>query len=468
MELSISEDGVSAELILRGRYDPSISYENVIDLLNDYKIVFGVNSSAIKKLIQEYKDDIKGEVIHRTLAAQGKSFVPGIDGRIDFLIQEAPPVTIDESGRADFRNIDKYHTVQENEVLAKKTPAAPGEAGIDVYGQTIEPPIPHDPILEHGQNVGFNSATNEYYAKTRGIFVRGKDRIDVSPVLEIPRDVGLESGNVFYDGHVKIGGNVERGSIVSAVGDVTVGGTAESGNITAGGSLIVRKGINTKQEQTIKVGGDITAVYMENAAAVAEGSIFVERSIIQSKLIAYGNITLTGPGSKLTGGDVIAYGNVSAAVIGNQNEIPTRVTVGLHSNNAEYYKLSLKELENVERELEKKQEQIDKIKIFVQRSRGNIPAGKKAEFRVIFKQYKDAQELKARVQAQVKEFVTGRYNREEVRLIAREVLHPGVEIHYRGYVEKIRAPMTKVVLRFKPGQEKPEIEAYKDEPRKRR
>ena len=111
---------------------------------------------------------------------------------------------------------------------------------MNIYGKVIEPKKPEVPRLKVGENVTFDKDSNEYVSKIHGIFVKSDDGIDVSPVLEITGNVGLESGNVNYEGNVKIGGNIERGTIVVALGDVTVGGVIESGNIRIGGNNIRR------------------------------------------------------------------------------------------------------------------------------------------------------------------------------------------------------------------------------------
>lgn len=463
--LEVAADGLTATAVLSGRADLSIHSDTIIELLDSHRVVYGVDQAAITRLIERYRADSTGQE-HSAVVAKGKPPLPGKDGKVDILVQNEEKVHLDEDGRADFRNIAKFRTVEQGEVLARRIPPEPGQPGITVYGEDAPPPEPFDPQLDAGPNVSLVPGSNQYIARIKGIFVHGKDRIDVSPVLEVPRNVGLESGNINYEGNVRIGGNIERGATVLALGDIDVGGIIESGDIRSGGSLKAGNGINTRKEKSISVGGNLQATYVDNTAAVVDGDIIVERSIVQSRIVCYGSALLTLPGSTLTGGELILYGSLNAGILGNKTETPTRIWIGAHYKNMEYYKLSVKELEKAERDLARKTETVEKIKVFVQRARGNLPADKKAELRVQFREYQEAVALVQRIQAQIKEYASNRWNKEEVRLVAREMIYPGVEIHFHGNVEKIKAPQSRVVYRFVPGMAQPQMEAYQPKARK--
>ena len=460
-EIVVSEDRMQAHLHIRTQHPHKLIYEDVIELLDQRKIVYGIYGSEIKKRIEEYNETAGKNPNQDILLAHGTPPEPGRDGRIDVLVEPPQPVAFDEHGRADFRNVNRYRTVDKGQVLAKLTPPVPGKPGIDIFGQETKPPEPKMPTLEDGPNVSFVPGSNEYVARAHGIFIHEKDRIDVNPVLIVPGSVGLESGNVNYDGTVQIGGNIERAAMVSAVGDMEVGGAIESGDVRSGGSLSVKKGVNTRREGMVRVGGNLKAVYVDNSNLTVEGHIVVQKSIIASNVVCYGDISIIGSGGALSGGEVYAFGSVAADFIGNRTGIVTKIYLGDHQKNKQYYQLSLKELEQVEKDLEKLKEKVVQIKNYVQRFRGKIPVQKQAEFRVIYNAYKEQVELRERVQKQVTEFRDSRYNPNSIRLVARNTLFPGVEIHYRDAIEKITTQQSKVALRFTPGLERPQLEAWK-------
>ena len=456
-------------LHVRSNRPSAIVYDEVISFLDERGIVHGVDPVRIKQQIEDYNKIARehpGEPLERDLVlAQGTPPEAGEDGRLEILVPEPPPVKFDESGRADFRNVSRFRSVDEGQTLAKLHPPKEGNPGRNVFGDEVKPNPPHVPNVEDGPNVSFVPGSNEYVARVHGIFVQDGDRIDVNPVLIIGNHVGLETGNITYDGNVRIGGNVERSALVSATGDVEIGGAVESGDVRTGGNLNVKKGINTKREGRIHVGGDLQTVYLDNASIEVDGHIVVYKSIITSDVIGYGDVSVTGQGGAISGGELYAFGSVSADVIGNKSGIVTKIYLGDHHKNMRYYQTHLKELEDVEKDLEKLKEKVVRIKQYVQRMRGKIPVDKQAEFRVIYKQYKEQVELRERVNQQVTEFRESSRNHEPVRVVARQTLLPGVQIHYRDSVEKITAPQSRVILKFVPGMEKPQMSAYKPKER---
>ncbi len=462
ISLIIDDARMRAEILIRGPFNPSFDYDYFIRLLDEHKIVFGVDAPALRRLAEDYRVGKSEGRSYRGLVSEGMPPQPGRDGQVEILIPDPPQVNIDEHGRADFRNIQKFQTVEKGQVLAKLIPPLPGKSGTDIFGQEVKPPEPLRPVLENGENVTFVPAKNEYIAGVHGIFVKGEKKIAVSPVLIISASVGLASGNVNYDGNVRIGGNVERGSMVSCFGDCEIGGMIESGDVRIGGTLRVHKGINTRQEGNVNVGGNLLAVYVENTQATIEGSVIIQKSLINSKLICYGDIILQGKGSTITGGEHLAFGSVTMDILGSKTEIPTKLVVGTNFKYSQYHDLHRKELEEVEKAYEKKVEEINKIKIYVQRMRGRIPVDKQAAMRVRYREYKDMVELRQRLQQQITELRESRYNQGEVRVIIRDVAYPGAIIFYRDHIEKITAPLTRCVLRFRPGYEKPEMQGYRD------
>lgn len=460
MELHLDDDRMVATIRVRAGRTPGISEDALTDLLNDYGIIFGVDLSKIGRIMERYRTEEAGSLVEEVVA-RGRPPTPGQDGRVEILVHEGESVTIDESGKADFRNVERFVTVEEGQIIARAFPAIDGKVGYNVHGEEVSPEPVHSPELHTGLNVDIVPGTNDYRAGIHGIFSYKKNTIDVNPVLIVNGSVGLESGNVKYDGSVQVSGNIDRGSEVHVGGDLLAGGAVESGKIRIGGHLTVKKGINTRKEDHVVVGGDVLAVYIDNAKITSEGQIRVERSINSSKIVSHSRVQLIGSGSTVTGSDITAFEAVIADVFGSKNETPTRIYLGEHYRNRMFFDLHTRELEETKLELEKIQDRIQKIKVLVQRMRGNIPLDKKAEFRKDFTTYKQISEKVKTLEKKVEYYKTHRFNKEPARLVARDTIHPGVEIHYRNTVEKIKAPLTKCILTFRPGKEKYSMEAYK-------
>lgn len=451
---------MEARLLVRSQQPVGLTFDEVMDLLNSHKIVFGIDHVQIRRQLDEFA---RGTNHHHfeSVLARGLPPSPGQDGKVEVLIPPPPPVTIDEHGRADYRNVMRYRMVEKGQALARLFPPIPGKAGMDIFGEEVEPPAPKRADIVDGPNVQILTGSNEIVARVRGVFVHEKNRIDVNPILQIPGNVGLESGNVNYDGHVRIGNTIERAAEAYCTGDMEVGGAMESGQVRVGGSLTVRKGINTRHEGQVFVGGDLAATYIDNSVVTVERDVQVYKSIISSQVLCYGNVSVAGSNSALAGGELTAYGSVTADNIGSRTETPTKINLGVHVRNMQYYKLHIKELEDTERDHEKLRDDVAKIKNYITRMRGQVPVDKQAQFRAVYHRYKELVELRERLGKQIAEFRESRFNPAEVRVIARQAIYPGVEIHYRDAIEKITVMQTRVVLRFVPGMLKVQMEAWK-------
>ncbi len=460
IDMDINPEKMAVRIRLRGPRNPGVDFDSIVELLNDHGIIFGVDTTSILKLIERYESASSGEVIDEVVA-RGNPPIPGQPGRVEILVKESEQVTIDETGRADFRNVERYRTVEKGQTVARVIPGVPGKPGTNIYGEEVVPSSVDTPALKAGNNIEIIPGTHDYISQVHGIFSYKKDTIEVNPVLVIPGSVGIESGNVNYDGSVQVGQNIDRGSSVHVEGNLVVGGAVESGDIKVGGDITVKKGVNTKRDGIIRVTGILKAVYIDNSKISADQGVIVDKSIISTHIVTHGDLSLTGKGSTISGGELYVYGSIAADVIGNKTETPTKLVIGDHFQNRMYLELHSKELEAKQKEYEKIAEKIAKIKIYVQRSRGNIPVEKKADFRVVFQDYKEITDKIKKLEELVQFYRSNRYNKNSVQITAREIIHPGVEIHYRNMVEKIKAPLSSCILTFAPGMEKPTMDAFR-------
>ncbi|MDH5656725.1 MAG: FapA family protein [Spirochaetia bacterium] len=460
IHITVEKDNMTARLRIRGAYDPSVTVTAVREALNEMGISYGVDPEAIEKAIDSYHATQKMD--DSAVIVKGYRGKETIDGKIEMLIEESKHVSIDESGKADFRNIKNFITVQKGQALARHHLPVMGEPGMSIYGDQVQQKEPRNPRLDSGINVSIvkKGGFNEYISDAKGIVSHNNKIIEVNPVLKIAGDVGIESGNIKYDGDVEISGSVERGSSVIASGSISVGGMIESGNVKLGGVLNVKGGINTKSEGRLLIKGELISVYIDNSKIFVNGDVTVDRSITISNIITHGGILLNDQHSTISGGEILSYDSITADIIGSKAEIPTVITIGTHyERNKQVVEIS-RELDETKREFERLTDEMQKMKLFIQRMRNKITEEKREEFRLKIQEYTQTKQLGEKLEKDLKELRMTRFNPAEVTITARNIIYPGVQIHYRGNVEKITAPLTKCVIRFRAGQEKPEITAF--------
>jgi len=457
--ITTSNNNMEAFITFTGLYDGLITVEKVYEIIKTYNIKYGVDSVLVRKVLDEYKKNPSACLNKEYLIARGIPMKPGRDGYIEFYISENAPVSIDESGKADFRNIEKFHTVQEGQKLARLHKMIKGTAGYNIFAEEIKPNEVTDVNIKLGSNVHFNSE-NEIISDKMGIYNKIRNVISVSEVLAINGNVGLESGNLQYAGVIKIGGGIERGAEVRSNNDIYVSGLVESGHVKSGGSFNVSGGINTKNEGVIEAENGVNSSFIENSTIISEGPITVVSSIIASAVSSYSHITLLKEGNKIVGGELLALEYIAADVIGNQNETPTIIHLGTHPKFSKLYDSTLKELQFKEGKFSDYVEKIREIKEYITRMHGKITDLKKIEFKKIFDDYKELESEINELKKQLEIYKVKRYYKDNVYLHVRDTLFPGVVVHYFNITEKISQIYKHCSLKFIRSEARWSLETY--------
>lgn len=102
-------------------------------------------------------------------------------------------------------------------------------------------------------------------------------------------------------------GNVLAGFSVQASGDVTVGGIVEGSQVSAGGSIIVNRGMNGNLVGSLAAGKDIHCKYMENANVQVDGDLYVD-SIVNCEISCGSRIYAKTGRGVIIGGNVLGDG----------------------------------------------------------------------------------------------------------------------------------------------------------------
>lgn len=87
-------------------------------------------------------------------------------------------------------------------------------------------------------------------------------------------------------------------------------------------------GIIGKKIGTVRAGGDIRALFIENARLYAKGDVVVQDSIVRSAVLADGRVDVTEGKGRVIGGSVVAREGIEANEIGSESTVPTVVNAG--------------------------------------------------------------------------------------------------------------------------------------------
>lgn len=289
-------------------FDPQIIY----DLLQEYKVTYGIDDDAIRRYS-------RGRTLYSDLeAAKGNPPVDGIDGKIRYLFElnagNAPKQKDD--GTVDYKELGLIQNVTEKELLCKISLPIEGHDGMNVLGEVVKckEGVPVEPNL--GQGVELTADGIEVRATMDGRVVYNKGIIEVSNVYTVKGDVGPETGHIRFNGSVVVQGSVMSEYAIFAKGDIVINGYVEASMLNATGNIIIANGVNGMKKGLIKADGSITTKFAEMARLVAGTDVICDYSI-NSDIRANRNVIAQGKKGSLLGGSCIAGNSVEAKVIGS-------------------------------------------------------------------------------------------------------------------------------------------------------
>ena len=229
----------------------------------------------------------------------------------------------------DLRELNFIQNKKKGELLARlSNPVHPAD-GRDVYGNVISAKTDSGTaVLRGGKGTERNLDGNEIRAAIDGNVKLKGGTVIVEPLITVD-NVDYSNGNMDFNGAIDIKGRVADGFTIRAEGDIQIGKSVSRVHITSGGDMILKAGISGNDEGTLICEGDLYARYIENAVVKCRGNLYVEEAIMHSRIKADGDIILAGKRAEIFGGSIVAGGSVFCKKLGNINEPPTELHVGM-------------------------------------------------------------------------------------------------------------------------------------------
>ena len=400
--------------------------EMVENALREKNISFGIDQGAIESGV--------GSMIP-FVAAWGDPPVNGedayIDRKFDLGVKGRPVVK--EYDRVDYRDMNLFVLAKKNDTLAIRIPQTKGTPGTDIYGNTVNArngkPIP----MPEGKNTTV-IGENKLVAAINGQIVDTGKKISIDPRLVIKSSVGVETGNIDFDGSVEISGDVKQGFIVKATGDIEIKGNVSGGEVT-GRNVYVGGGITGMNRGKVFAEQDVRAAFTENASVEAGRDIHVADVALHSTLKAGKKIAVEEKHGQITGGLTAAGEEVSAKVIGNQSYVVTRVVVGVDPNLQKKYQETCKSYKEGKKRLQQIAQTLNTLgKIDISRlpqERINqINALTRSQFPLAGQIKRDEQLIKE-MEAELSEMKNGKVR-------AAEVIYPGTRLSVNSVMKNVQ------------------------------
>lgn len=317
--------------------------------LSDKGITFGVDEELLKRL-----PDDPEKYFYLYSVAKGKPAVQGKDGYVRELYDRVVErkFEVDEHDRVDYASLKFFQSVEKGDVICEAIQPIKGDPGRTVQDQVIPVKEGKAAPLSKGRNTEISQDGTKLLASQAGHVEFSGKAFHVKSVMEIDGDVDYSTGNINYTGDVHIHGNVSSGFTVKAVGNITVDGVVKSGNIEAGGDLIVAKGIVGNSQSVVKAGRNVYAKYLENSNVHAKENLQAD-SIVNSDVYCDGNIEVRSGRGIIVGGRIHAAKRISAKIVGSKMESQTSIFLGGEPCVEFDRQVLVENIENGEKELEK-------------------------------------------------------------------------------------------------------------------
>jgi len=233
--------------------------------------------------------------------------------------------TLTDSGTIDFKDRGKISQLHEGDLVAEKIPGTEGTPGTNVQGQPIAPPQLKEIKFKGGEGTQMSEDGLKIFAQSTGRpVVIDEGILSIQSVLDIPGDVGLETGHIEFAGHVEIGGSISDGFRVK--GQSLQADQIGKAKIEVDEDVIVQKGINGAK---IKAGGAVTAKFIYKSEIDALGDVVVEKEIRESNIHTDG-LCLVKRG-KLLASRIDARKGIESVEIGSGASKPCTLIVGVNS-----------------------------------------------------------------------------------------------------------------------------------------
>jgi len=431
--LRLEEDLMTAYLTLIPPKGGRTVNARLIETIQNRGIVFGILHDQLKTAMAAGRCE-------NLIIAQGIAPQHGAPTRFKSLLatKHVSPMPIDESAVTQYHDLAPLLLVARGDRLMRRFPAVTGTCGTNIKGEIVlaEPiiDVPFGAALQGAATAADD--TDLLVATTAGQATAAKDGVSVNPVIEVS-DVDLSTGNIRFDGSIRVKGDVKAGMQLIVSGDVIINGKVEAAEILAGGNVRVKGGVvgrailptdlRTRPAAIAKIRckGSVQAQFMEHADIKAAESIMVDEGVRQCELAA-GNEIIVGKTSstagQIIGGRAQAANKVKAMRLGSSAGVSTHVQVGVDPFLEKKLKERAELLQHKLAEMDRVLKLIAYFKKDTVRAAGGIADKVEATHRHL------AVEINAAVTEQ-NLLNTTNVNVDHAQVCCRKMIHEGVEIH---------------------------------------
>lgn len=328
MELEISNDKMQALITI---YESQTFIKENIEkiqqhiqqLLLENKIIFGIQSLDLTNI----------KTGKSYIIAKGLPPEKGPDAKITYLQQAEKTPVINKDGKADYFDMNFLVEISEGSWLGEKIPPQNGIPGKNILGELVAAPIGEDFPLKYDTNSAYEveeEGKTVLRSKTKGVIGEVNGILTVQKHLVIDGDVGLETGNLKFDGSIRVKGTVMAGYSIIASGDISIesneGVHAAELIKSSEGDVFIRGGIFGRGVTNVEAYRNIYLKHANECTLEANDNIHIGYYSLGSTIYC-DQLFLDERKGKIIGGKAIAINSITSAYSGNNSERKTELIV---------------------------------------------------------------------------------------------------------------------------------------------
>ncbi len=438
MEVNISIDKM---LVFCRFYPPSnkgklMTAEDIVSDLSFRKVTVGLKQDEIQKFLQDR------HYCTNYIMAKGVPPINGKDARIEYFFNTNHNLKPkkNEDGTVNYHELNTISRVEKGQALAKLHKEVIGKPGKDVFGGEIQGRQAKTLKLEFGNNITLSEDMTEIYSGVTGHASLVNGKVFVEDVFEVPADVDTSTGNIVYDGNVTVKGNIKSGFSVTAKGDIVIEGVVEAAFLSAGGQIIVKRGIHGMGKGKVQAKDNIITKFIENATVISGGYIETD-SILHSQVSAGTDIRVSGKKGFVNGGVIRAGNLIEAQTIGSTMGTLTKLEVGVDPMVKEHYGELQKSIIQISKELEQLRPILVNFNEKMQKKEA-LSADRIQQVQSVARSFKEKQQLLNTQRKELKELHEQIQMSHNAKIKVKGSIYPGVTVNISEVSMNIKSERT--------------------------
>ena len=447
-ELEISPDEMKASLLIHsGDNFPKPDLEEIKDYIGKKEICFGLKEDALKDMLERKIYDQPIEI------AQGDTPILGEDAKLELDFENVfkRELVIDENGRVDFNGWNVIQSVKPGQELAQKIPPIEGKCGTTITGKKVMVRPGKDIKLPIGLNTEIDPTdSSRLISRMEGAVIYKNQRVHIQPLQVLEENVDYNTGNINFVGSLVVPGSIKKGFSVTLDGNLQVEGKVEDANLKVGGDVLIKKGFVGAGKGNLDCRGKIAVKYVENQFVVAGESILAGGEIVNAHLSANHSIKAVGSKGIIVGGDCAAGKLVEAEILGDKQKTPTKIRVACDHKLIEEYR-------EIEYELNETKQNINRVEaVLYSFDKMQMDGQLSDKDKAMLNKLKDVQDnlrpKTEKLEARKKDLAKQLNKNPDAKIIARQKVYPGVELHFGMFELNITDELGPTVFEVEEGK----------------